>query len=337
VAFDAAEFERYLAARAEHLQKIHRTLQVSGQAAFAVHYDDLFDDAVIEGLASFLGAPGDQKSLRKQGKIQNPKPLSAKVSNFGEMTRALANRDPFNLDRLAIYEPRRGPNVPAFVTARTAPLLYLPIKCADDQRVLAWMARLDGIDPGEMASGHNQKTLRQWMRKTRRHTSFSVISHPLARAHQAFCRHILSDGDAAYPAIRNVLRRSYKLPIPDDANDPSYDLSAHHDAFLAFLTFLEGNLGGQTSIRVDGAWATQTAVLQGMATIIVPQKVVHSDDLIEGLTELCAPFEAKVPDLPKPKPYFRFRLEDIYDEVLEKAARRAYRRDFMMFGFESWR
>jgi hypothetical protein len=30
-------------------------------------------------------------------------------------------------------------------------------------------------------------------------------------------------------------------------------------------------------------------------------------------------------------------LADIYDEEIEKAAQNAYQRDYMMFGFDSWR
>ncbi|MBT8409680.1 MAG: nodulation protein NodH, partial [Alphaproteobacteria bacterium] len=314
---------------------IQRGLQTSGQTAFHIHYDDLADRQIIEGIAGFLGAGAGRGKPPRRGKVQNPKPLSEKVTNFKEMERSLAARDPFELDRLPIYEPVRGPNVPAFVTASKAPLLFMPIKGARDDQLRQWLAALDDKAPDELETGHSQKTLRRWLRQTRPHTVFSVIAHPLERAHTAFCRHILPGGAEPYPAIRDALVRNYKLELPQSADDAGYDAKAHRAALGRFLAFLQGNLGGQTSVRVDGAWASQTAILQAMAQIAIPERLLRADRLAEDLSAIAKLHGASAPDLAA-VPEFRIGLKDIYDAELEKLAQKAYRRDYIMFGFKTW-
>jgi len=76
------------------------------------------------------------------------------------------------------------------------------------------------------------------------------------------------------------------LVLPDDQKDPRYDRDAHHAAFLAFLQFLKANLSAQTAIRVDGAWASQTSALQGMAEFGVPDMVLREDNLKFHLASL---------------------------------------------------
>lgn len=333
--FDAAEFEAYVEGLKRWQSAIQRGLQTSGQTGFHIHYDDLSDPQIIEGIARFLGAGSGRGRQPKRGKVQNPKPLSEKVTNFREMERSLAARDPFELDRLPVYEPARGPNVPAYITASTAPLLYMPIKGARDEQLRLWLAALDGTAPDKLETGHSQKTLRRWLRQTRPHTVFSVIAHPLERAHTAFCRHILPGGAEPYPAIRDALVRNYKLELPNSADDAGYDAKEHRAALGGFMAFLQGNLGGQTSIRVDGAWASQTAILQAMAQIAIPERLLRADRLAEELAALAAPHGASAPDLPT-VPAFRIGLAEIYDAELEQLAHKAYRRDYMMFGFNPW-
>jgi len=42
-------------------------------------------------------------------------------------------------------------------------------------------------------------------------------------------------------------------------------------------------------------------------------------------------------DLGKPNADILFDLSEIYDTEIEAAAQSAYQRDYMMFGFDSWR
>ena len=128
VLFDAEEFTAHLAGLQEFQLQLLRALQVGGQTAFYVDYEDIQDVAVLNGLARFLGAEGGVQGLATSLVKQNPEPLESKVANFGAMEAALARLDRFNLTRTPNFEPRRGPAVPSFVAAARAPLLFMPIK-----------------------------------------------------------------------------------------------------------------------------------------------------------------------------------------------------------------
>ena len=167
IRFDAAEFEDHLGRLQAFQVDLLNRLQRSGQTAFYIAYEDLWDAEVINGLARFLGVEGRLDALDGALKIQNPAPLADKVENFDEMQRALAEIDRFNLARTPNFEPRRGPAVPRYAAAASAPLLYMPIQGGPEPEVLAWLAALDGVTPADLACGMNQKALRQWKQARR--------------------------------------------------------------------------------------------------------------------------------------------------------------------------
>jgi len=335
--FDPIEFEAHLAALQEFQVQLLHALQVSGQTAFYVAYEDLQDVAVMNGLARFLGVAQQLDSLDESLKKQNPEPLSEKVRNFEEMADALARLDRFNLTRTPNFEPRRGAVVPAYVAATRTPILYLPIRSGPEDVVLRWLAELDGARAEELQSGFTQKTLRHWMRSNPGHRSFTVLRHPAARAHAAFCDRILMPGPGHFAEIRRVLRKSYKLPIPAKQPDASYDQPAHRAAFIAFLEFLKANLAGQTTVRVDAAWATQMQVLQGYAQFALPDMILREEEIEVYLPALAQqlghtdPVEPQVAEVDRP-----FALGDIYDSQIEDLVSTIYQRDYIAFGFGSW-
>ncbi|MDG1409068.1 MAG: hypothetical protein P8Q50_15005 [Octadecabacter sp.] len=63
-------------------------------------------------------------------------------------------------------------------------------------------------------SGFTQKALRDWKRSHVGHRSFTVIRHPVARAHAAFCDKILPTGEGSYVGIRKMLSQQFKLNLP---------------------------------------------------------------------------------------------------------------------------
>jgi hypothetical protein len=126
------------------------------------------------------------------------------------------------------------------------------------------------------------------------------------------------------------------LPVSED--DPTYDDGAHHSAFLAFLKFLKGNLSGQTAIRVDGAWASQTALLQGIAGFAPLDMILREQNIRFELASLAGQIgKTSMPDIVQPTDPLAERLGRIYDSDIETAARQAYMRDYINFGFENWR
>lgn len=337
VQFDPAEFETHVA----HLQSFQvfllNRLQVTGQTAFYVAYEDIQNLDVINGLARFLGSDERLGALDASLKIQNPGGLDGKVSNYDEMERALSGQDLFNLSRTPNFEPRRGAAVPGYVTGARVPLLYMPVRSGPEDEVCAWMAALDDVPVDTLPTHLNQKALRQWKRRNPGHRSFTVLRHPVARAHDAFCKKILSTGPGAFADIRKTLRNFYKVPIPGGGPDDSYDRRAHREAFVGFLNFLRANLSGQTNIRTDAHWASQVAILQGMAQFGIPDMVVREADMEQHLTLLAAQVGYRDVQPPRHAPEDDpVALADIYDDEIEKLVSEIYQRDYVMFGFEAW-
>ncbi|OAN67750.1 nodulation protein NodH [Sulfitobacter sp. EhC04] len=336
--FDAREFEAHLEALQAFQVTLLNRLQVSGQTAFYVAYDDLQSVEVMNGLARYLGVDETLDALDSNLKKQNPSPISAKVSNYDEMTAALSRLDRFDLTRTPNFEPRRGPNVPSYVAAAQAPLLYLPLRSAPRVEIMQWLAALDGAGRGALSSKMTQKDLRLWKRDHPGHRSFTVIRHPLARAHDAFCRHILTTGKGSFVQLRKTMMRRYNMPLPADGPDAGYGLAEHRAAFAAFLVWLKGNLAGQTAIRVDAAWCSQAQAIQGFGELCLPDRIIREDDMAEELAALAASVGiADAPPPPLPEADQPFTLNAIYDDEIEKLATQAYQRDYVTFGFSSWK
>ncbi|NCQ23437.1 MAG: nodulation protein NodH [Rhodobacteraceae bacterium CG17_big_fil_post_rev_8_21_14_2_50_63_15] len=338
VTFDGVEFEQHIARLQEFQILLLNRLQQSGQTAFYLDYEDLQSVAVMNGLARYLGSAARVESLETSLKKQNPSPITDKVSNVEDMERILGGLDPFNLSRTPNFEPRRGAAVPGFVAAATAPLLYMPVRSGPEADVRRWLADLDGVAEDALPTALSQKALRQWMRRKAGHRRFTVLRHPVARAHAAFCAKILFDAPGAYHDIRRSLRKLYKLPIPEDGPDHTYDGAAHRAAFVAFLGFLKANLAGQTAIRVDAHWATQASVIEGMAQFGTPDIILREEEMPDTLGLLARQVGYTDPPMPpRPAKDQPFALAEIYDSELERLAREVYRRDYTLFGFTAWK
>ncbi len=336
--FDPREFATHLEALQAFQITLLNRLQTSGQTAFYVAYEDLQSVEVMNGLAKYLGVDEKLEALDKSLKKQNPSPVSAKVSNYDEMMKSLAQLDRFDLTRTPNFEPRRGPNVPSYIAAPESALLYLPLRSGPQAQVMRWLAALDGGTRSDLHTKMTQKDLRQWKRKHTGHRSFTVLRHPVQRAHEAFCRHVLPIDKGSYVQLRATMIRRYKMPLPENGPDHTYDLAAHRTAFAAFLTFLKGNLSGQTAIRVDPAWCTQAQAIMGFGEICLPDRIIREEDLARELPDLAkAVGKADVPPVPDVPDDQPFRLDQIYDAEIEKLAQDAYQRDYVTFGFGSWR
>ncbi|SES09463.1 hypothetical protein SAMN04490244_105319 [Tranquillimonas rosea] len=332
VRFDPKEFAAHLDRVRGAQERLLRRLQVTGQTAFYIGYEDLADLDVMNGLAAFLGVSGRLEKKATRTKVQNPAPLSSKVENYDEMTAALGDLDRFAISRTPNFEPRRGPNVPGYVASCDVPLLYLPVEGGPRAAVEGW---LEGFGPTPLIRGQSQKELRQWKRKSPGHRSFTVVRHPIRRIHDTFCRRILMPGRACYGEIRATLRSHYGVPLPEGAPDDRYDAAAHRAAFLGFLAFVKGNLGNQTSLRVDAAWASQWMILQGMSKVQLPDMILRDDQLSQGLHQLCAQVGAEAPPVPAEEPVGPVPLDAIYDAEVEATVRDIYQRDYVMFGFRA--
>ena len=336
--FDGAEFSGHVEALQDFQVLLLNRLQKSGQTAFYVAYEDLQSVQVMNGMARWLGVNETLEALDDSLKRQNPAPVLSKVANAEEMSAALSGMDRFNLTRTPNFEPRRGPSVPGYMAGVVTPLLYMPIKGGPVAEVADWLAGLDNVEADGLLSKLNQKQLRLWRRGNPGYRSFTVLRHPVARAHAVFCEKILPAGAGNFSKIRETLRKRFKLSIPKDGPNQNYSLVNHRAAFESFLDFLRANLAGQTAIRVDASWASQSQVLSGFAELGSPDLVLREDDLAEELPHLARrigrmePGEVAVAAADRP-----YALEDIYDAVLEEKIAKIYKRDYVMFGFGPWR
>jgi len=328
--FNGPEFEQHLEALQAFQIRLLHGLQVSGQTAFYIDYDDIQDVAVLNGLAAWLGIEGRLDGLDDKLKKQNPEEIGEKVVNFPEMETALARLDRFNLSRTPNFEPRRPPAIPSFVAIEGAGLLYMPVRAGPEAHVQAWMGRLGR---GGLIGDFVQKSLRQWKKAHPGHRSFTVIRHPLLRAHQAFLTQIVSGKLADH---RQSLIRSQQADLPPPGQ-PFLDLVQHREAFAAFLRYAKLSVAGQMGQKVAPHWASQTAVLQGFAGFQGPDLVIREDRMAEGLAYLAT--ELGLPD-PPPAPEDRSAvaaLATVWTPALEDAAQDAYARDYLGFGFGKWR
>ena len=112
--FDAAEFDTWVQQQQAFRQQVRHALQVTGQTAFHICYDEVSDVDVLNGLARFLGVEAALEAPDPTLKRQNPAPLRDKVTNFVEMEGALVRLDPFGLDQSQETEPRRAASGPSY-------------------------------------------------------------------------------------------------------------------------------------------------------------------------------------------------------------------------------
>ncbi|MBI1169911.1 nodulation protein NodH [bacterium] len=318
--------------RVDTLQEFQRLLlnrlQVSGQTAFYIDYEDVLDLKVINGLAAFLGVEGRLEKLDLSYKKQNPEPLTEKVSNPAEMAAGLNQIDFYNLRHTPNFEPRRQGAINTYVASAAAPLLFQPIKAAPDQAMRKWLQTY-----GEVLTGFDRQGLKAWRSDRPGHRSFTVLRHPLARAHAAFCDFLDKEWMAE---LRGHMKRIHKFELPPKGEGFA-DQAAHRAGFLKFLEVVKHLHAGRTELRTPPHLATQIATIGGFAQLQAPDHILREDRLEEGLAFLCAEVGVKMQPLPKVAEPGRFALDQLYDRDLEAAAREAYGRDYIYFGFEDWR
>ena len=120
--------------------------------------------------------------------------------------------------------------------------------------------------------------------------------------------------------------------MPNQSGAQDWSLEAQRAGFLQFLKFLRGNLARQTGLPVDPAWASQTAILQGMAQVKLPDLLLRAEELPNALPALAGQDQAFV----LPNPCDPISLSEIYTTEIEEVCAEAYRRDYVSFGFGSW-
>ena len=325
ISFDGGEFRQMLTDIEEFQLRVQHGLQATGQTAFWLGYDDLRDTAVMTGLVHWLGRKDiAQVEVANDQVPQNPRELADKVRNFKQMQKSLQDLDPFQLRKVPNFEPRRGPAVPSFMASDAgAGLVFMPIKGGPGDAVRNWMQGL-----GKVSGEFTQSSLRQWKRDHPGHRSFTVLRHPLHRAWDAFL-HLLA---SARPEMRQVMRDVHRVALPRDEELADLSDKDRLRLFHDFLGFLRRNLNAQTTLPTHPGWASQSEILAGFARFTVPDLIAREDRLAEDMAGICAATGIDAGQLaglsPEPCPDF------LRDRKLAAAARAAYLRDYIAFGFD---
>ena len=331
VTFDPVEFEEHVSRIQAFQAQVLRVLQTTGQTAFYLAYEDANDVEVLNGLAAWLGVPARIEQPSRKLKRQNPEPLEQKLTNPDALRDGLARLDRFNLSRTPNFEPRRDPVVRGLRACATQPIAYYPMPGAPDPGVLDWLAQ---IDPGQaLLRDFTAESWRSWLRDHPRHALFTVLHHPLARAHDVYLRQVVHGQRAN---VRGFLARVHGVILPDKDAMAHYDTALHRAGFLAFLRFIAANLNGQTAIPVLPAWASQTRLIEAVTGKAPLQHLLRVDRLARDLPALARDAGVAPPDFTLVTTPRRFTLAGVHDSEIEAAGRDAYSLDYEALGFADW-
>ncbi|MGR3485286.1 MAG: sulfotransferase family 2 domain-containing protein [Paracoccaceae bacterium] len=332
--FDAEEFAAHVGALDAFAGTVRARLQRTGQTAFHVGYDDLGDVEVTNGLAAWLGVAARLEAPDRKLKRQNPGAVLDKVANPGEMRVALGDVDRFGLGRLPDTEVARGAQLPGHYATSGAGLMFLPVPGGPGPAIRRWMAAVDGVRPRQLLTGFDQRSLRDWRCAHPGHRTFGVLRHPLRRLHAAFCDKIATP--QGFRGIRGTLIRDFGMQMPMEGPGEDWTVEAHAEAFACFLRFVRANLRGQTAARTDAIWASQSRVLEGIASQVLPHMLLREETLARDLGHLCAQAGVDDPGVAAAgelDPHHDL-LRRIADKPLRALAREAHRADYEAYGFE---
>ncbi len=321
VTFDPTAFDAYAAEVQARLDDIHHRLRASGQGAFWISYGELQDEAILNGLARFLGVSGELTDPDRVSRVQNPGSLKDKVRNYDALEHHLRARA-FRLDdEPRAIEPDRAAAVRTYLITDNPPLVFIPAMGGPVGDVADWMEGLAGESP---RSGLTQKDMRKWKRSIGGHRSFAVLRHPVRRAFAVY----KALYGASPPEDADRVKQAVSA-IAGDAEDPA--------GFPAFLRFLKQVLNGQSPLRVTPYFASQSALLSGAASFVVPDQVIREEDLAEVLPGLAAKVGASETNFEPAPDAEEDLLAQIYTDDIEAAVKTAYQRDYMAFGLGPWR
>jgi len=101
--------------------------------------------------------------------------------------------------------------------------------------------------------------------------------------------------------LRHLLDVQYDLHLPEKI--AGFNPNLHRHAFEKFIAFLVDNLRGQTTLRIDPHWASQTALLRSYSAFCPTDMIIREDEL-----QTLLPFLAQLAGYKNPqRPYWNQR------------------------------
>ncbi|TQM92876.1 nodulation protein NodH [Roseinatronobacter monicus] len=334
VVFDPAEFEDHVRTLQEFQCQLQHLLQTTGQTAFYIAYEDIKELDVLNGLAQWLGIAARIDALPRKFKRQNPEALDEKLRNPEAVSEGIARLDRFNLTRSPSFEPPHPPILWAYRACRSLPLAYAPIPGCSERAIFKWMAQIDGADTDALLSNFTKEAWRDWQRSNGQRMAFTVLRHPLKRAHDVFVDQVILGNRVN---VRAFIERVRGLELPNDkAQLAQMDIDVHRRGFLGFLQFVQANLNGQTALQTRAIWASQSRLIEGIVTQCPLHRLIREEHLSEELPAMGSALGRSLPAFEVSQSRGPLELAAIYDTEVERAGRAAYGRDYEMLGFEDY-
>ncbi len=334
VVFEPSEFEAHVRKLQGFQITVQSRLQQTGQSAFYLDYEDLQSLDVINGLATWLGVAARIDAFPKKLKRQNPEPPEEKLVNPEAIAEGVARLDRFHLSRSPSFEPKQPALLWAYHACRSVPLVYAPLPGCVERPLLNWMAAIDGGGARDLRSDFSVKDWRDWQRANPKRVSFTVLRHPLARAHQVFVWQVALGNREN---VRGFIERVHGVAVPTTPEGlAGLDPQTHRAAFLGFLQFVHANLNGQTALPARPVWASQTRLIEGITTQCPLQFLLRDTHLAEDLPRLGRDLGRELPRFERAGRVPPVSLSAIYTPEVEAAGRRAYALDYEKLGFGDW-
>jgi hypothetical protein len=185
---------------------------------------------------------------------------------------------------------------------------------------------------GAMLPNFDRHSLRAWRSANPAHRSFTVLRHPLARAHAAYDEFLRKEW---MPELRPYLKRVHKFILPPKGAGFA-DLAEYRAGLAVFLDLIKHIMAGRTELRTPSQFASQLMTLQGFGALQSPDHVLREEQMEMGLAYLLTDLGVDAQDLPPEQDITQHPLSALYGPDLEEAARAAYGRDYEAFGFSDW-
>lgn len=286
VHFDAAEFERFCKARAEHLAWLDRQLARHGTSAIRVDYHELRDPMKLQAIAHAIGSRGSLP-LRAPIQRQNPEPIHEKVENYFEMCSHLGMTP--EVERPAPLVRREDLIRPGWL-----PAAYAPLPGAGLAPALALLHRIEVRDHGVAKLAPPELLQRSGFGRlfpTGADTGgevFTLLADPLERLHWSFLNDVFGPGWRC-SKIRHRLELDHgRFPRGEEALRTDYPARRHRRHFNGFLDLVAKAAKGTLGIAMRPEWAPQIEMLgiYGVADRVRLFRYDDFADMVHWLTDL---------------------------------------------------
>ena len=183
---------------------------------------------------------------------------------------------------------------------------------------------------GAGASAHFTRVL------ARKHLVFTFVRHPGKRAYSCFSEKIVHISKYSFPKVREHLISDYGCDF-SGIDVARYDLDIHRRNFVAYLRFVKANRLGETPLRRDAHWESQTTMIKKFENDFVIDFIGRVEDFQKHFEFVLSELKCeKMPDLnlrfnEGPTPPFTY--DQILDDEVEDLLLEIYRADFMKLGY----